>query len=169
MTVLGLLLRESIERFMDSPAFLYFLSTLISTKTHCTGFCDGCKPLDTFKSVDAFLQGCRETTIGEWPNLIQTIDRTYKPEKAVHLFRNPLDNLVARMHLGAKRRAQLGLMNDTSAFRDSRSGLLAWCGHIDQNFRAGGYTEKWMNYTDPALEMFSKFPCFSDLFRFVQW
>ena len=43
------------------------------------------------------------------------------PVKAVHLYRSPFDNIVARMHLAVHRRQRQG--NDVSLFTNSREGL----------------------------------------------
>jgi len=110
------------------------------------------------------------------------VQQDYSPSKVVHILRNPLDNLVARMHLGAKRRAAYDLFLPTTnstnstapedkvkAFQDTSTGLLNWCSFIDKNFEASGYTATWLTYQPRALELFAQFPCYSDLFRYVQW
>lgn len=76
---------------------------LVLVKTHCTGYCDACPPLDTFKTVDTFENFCKETTMGEWPMLTKTVEKTYIPKKSVHILRSPFDNLVARKHLAIRK------------------------------------------------------------------
>ena len=89
-------------------------------------------------STDDFLNGC---LTGE--RLVnQTRTRfTYNASlvsRAVHLFRDPFDNLVARMHLAVdRRRKQLGWSEDSLAnFTNNRNGLLAWCNFVDTNHRS---------------------------------
>jgi len=142
----------------------------VLTKTHCAGFCSACKRLDAFVSPDTFLEGCRQTTRGEWASdALQVFrDRTYLPSKAVHLIRHPLDNLVSRMHLGVREHGiRLGL--DAGSNSSNRKNLLRWCAHIDDIFELSGYTGAWLTFTDRAKELFRNFPCYSDLFRYVQW
>lgn len=93
------------------------------------------------------------------------------PRKAVHLVRNPFDNMVARMHLDAKLSNASGWSKVTKEgwskdevfeFRDTVEGRRAWCKWNDHMFIK--------NVTNPVLsESQRQVPCFSDLFRYTQW
>ena len=89
--------------------------TYILTKTHCAAYCVDC-PLRNFLhwSIEAFVDGCRTTKEQRLQqqhdsnnNATTTIlHKTMYPaawvKRAVHLVRNPFDNLVARMHLSLR-------------------------------------------------------------------
>ncbi|KAL7470287.1 hypothetical protein ACHAXS_010517, partial [Conticribra weissflogii] len=54
--------------------------------------------------------------------------------KAIHLLRNPLDNIVARFHLARKRSRKKGesdFEEFTSKYSNDREGFREWCRHLD--------------------------------------
>ncbi|GKY99789.1 hypothetical protein MPSEU_000932700 [Mayamaea pseudoterrestris] len=139
------------------------------TKTHCTAYCDACQTMDTVRALDQFEEGCRIVTKGVWPNLTK-ISQRYEPVKAVHIFRSPFDNLVARKHLGSKRRLTLGIFKpDDLAFQDSREGMVAWCNFIDKGFITSAHNKGIQPFTPELEALFRKVPCYSDWFRYIQW
>jgi hypothetical protein len=122
---------------------------------------DACHTMDTIRALDLFEEGCRITTKGVWPNLTKMSQR-YQPKKAVHIFRSPFDNLIARKHLGAKRRISLGIFNKNhTAFRDDRAGMLAWCDFIDQGFGTSVHNKGIKPFTDETTRLMKKVPCYS--------
>ena len=88
------------------------------TKTHCGGYCNGCGPSQYFETSATFQEGCltgkrsnrcRRNVNGE--RIINSKAKTsydvvqYNASlvrKAVHVIRNPFDNVVSRFHLKAK-------------------------------------------------------------------
>lgn len=142
----------------------------IMTKTHCSGFCDRCSKEDSIKSLRLFEAGCRTTKrLGD-----AGIPRESKydwdvPKKAIHLLRNPFDNIVARMHLGIiERRADGWKESRLEAFEDTKEGVKAWCEHVDSDF--GAVDDKDNDFfTGEAKELFKQVPCHSEWFRYVQW
>lgn len=146
---------------------------LLLTKTHCTGYCDGCKFLDHVSSLQRFEAGCRETTLGVEPHLKKVVVAdNVKPIKAVHLFRSPFDNLYSRMHLGVKLRKAAGVINDKFADavgRDSAESLQAWCAYIDGLYEKQGDTQWFLTFTAAAKYRFSDVSCYSEIFRWIHW
>lgn len=140
------------------------------TKTHCMGYCDDCHPKAfVVSSADQFLKGC--LTGDRLVNETRTRD-TYAASlvsRVVHLFRDPFDNLIARMHLGVKRRRnKLGFTQEQlEEFSHSREGHLSWCRYVDtrhrDTFLEGGYV------SDPVKSLMKDLPCFIDWYRWVQW
>ena len=148
-------------------------STYILTKTHCGGFCDDCAPRDFVLSLDDFGRECGRTAFTP-PDSEKVRMHYYSPslsKKAVHLIRNPFDNLFARIHMAVDkrtRRTELGWTSEQlEKFDTSRDGYLRWCQHVD--------TAHAENYRNTPLiganvkEAFVGLPCFSEWFRFTQW
>lgn len=97
-------------------------------------------------------------------------DVTYAAElvrKAVHLIRDPFDNVVSRFHLEhhAFRKA-----NDTQKlklFPSTREGFRAFCRSLDKRF---GVEEARSRLIDAKVYKTMKVvPCHADFFRYVQW
>lgn len=134
----------------------------VLTKTHCLGYCDDCSPHEyVVPSLLAFEQGCLRT---EAPNHSGSIyyDASV-PMKAVHLYRNPFDNIVARMHLAVRRRERQGM--NVTLFTNSREGFREWCSYLDQRYQA----EEQLFFTTDVLELFQGLSCHADWYRYVQW
>jgi hypothetical protein len=155
------------------------LPSLVLTKAHCAGYCDDCR--DLVVSLDEFVAGCSETRADR-----RAEPRGYDPglvvAKAVHLFRDPLDNLVSRKHLGVRaRQGRDGAGTDAAANNsssiewgsgtvvasDTPEGLLAWCRYLDESVI--GLAAGWSSFPADFREAFRSVPCASDLFRYVQW
>ena len=126
------------------------------TKAHCHGY--GQRDFIDIITIDAFESGCQRTQIPRSQNLVevQTYNMSVPVVKAVHLFRNPVDNLVARWRHGQKT-----IDNDIPTFKE-------WC-------------EKWDNLENSKMEedAESKLPnhwpllknlhCRTDWFLYIQW
>jgi hypothetical protein len=76
------------------------------TKTHCKAFCTGrlgCSDHQTFQTVRSFMIGCLAGTRAvETDRGLKKMHVVYDKSlvtKAIHIFRHPLDNIVARFHL----------------------------------------------------------------------
>jgi len=158
---------------------------------HCIGYCDSCIPI--LDSED-FEMGCRslKTTGGgsddtdeassgdDAAAATKTGHREYYSEKlvvkAVHLFRNPFDNLVARMHHGIKRRSRMPrwqtkarLKKRLARFQESTNGFVEWCYYLDNIFKGDfdEIMEREFNVVDEKV--YRDLPCRTELFRYVQW
>ena len=81
----------------------------VLTKTHCGGFCATCVPEDYIETPRSFLKSCLKSRRGAFSpttGVLRTVSRFYSAslvKKAIHIFRNPMDNIVARFHLERKR------------------------------------------------------------------
>jgi hypothetical protein len=86
--------------------------------------------------------------------------------KAIHIFRHPLDNIVARFHLEHNVRVLLqGDRRYARKFPKNGTGFRSWCAHEDEN-RALLHTPLLDKHLRRQL---AKIPCFNDFFRYVQW
>jgi len=147
--------------------------SLALTKTHCLGYCDRCVPMMDSKE---FEMGCRSLKTDDLES--GEGHREYYSErlvaKAVHLFRNPFDNLVARMHHGIKKRSAMPkwreaprLRNKLALFEETPEGFIEWCSYLDKIFV--GDVDQLMKRLGIAKEVYRNLPCKTELFRYVQW
>ena len=102
-------------------------SRLVLTKTHCAMFCYRCRLQRYLWDEKHFLSGCAGDGVpgidGDeaYPYPWDTL------KKAVHLFRDPFDNVVSRLHhehnrnkeLTPKRISNLSSVNETKLFRNA--------------------------------------------------
>jgi Sulfotransferase domain len=137
----------------------------ILTKTHCYGYCDDCSPrVYVAATPEVFAAGCLRS---ELPN--HGGDAQYDasiPTKAVHLFRSPFDNIVARMHLAVKKREKAGWTPaQLAAFGSTKDGLDAWCQYLDTKYATA--EAKYFNAS--VREQWKDLQCHADWYRYVQW
>jgi hypothetical protein len=144
---------------------------VILTKTHCKGFCSGrsCGPDKTVHTVRSFMTGCLTGTRAiETDDGVEKIYVTYKPErvkKAIHIFRHPLDNIVARFHLEFAVQGSRGNAAFTKLFPRNSTGFQRWCALEDLN---RGLLES--RFIDSRLRnKMMESTCFNEFYRYVQW
>jgi len=146
------------------------IPSFVLTKTHCTGYCDVCPPSQYVVDADAFKLGCcsgsKKDNDG---SIIETVYDSSVPVKAVHLIRNPFDNIVSRMHLALKRRSKQGWTDeDLAIFKtNDKASLDAWCSYMDEKFVADEAETDLID--DETKQLFRQVPCHADWFRYVQW
>jgi hypothetical protein len=142
----------------------------ILTKTHCTGFCSNCGPYKLlFETPRSFMRGClsgSRTVHGK--HGLETIDTIYDPAlvtKAIHIFRHPLDNTVARFHLEYNEEQAAGNAKYVEQYPKNASGFQAWCARSDKKLDLFE-----TRYIDDALKAKMRaIPCFNEFFKYVQW
>ena len=82
---------------------------LILTKTHCGGIAASRNPTTYIETPRSFLKAClkgKRGVLSTESKSLATHSTWYSQElvkKVVHIFRNPMDNVVARFHLERKR------------------------------------------------------------------
>lgn len=141
----------------------------VMTKTHCGGYCQGCKPGHYIESPHSFLTHCIESfgiVYDDTKNKTGKVT-TYYPRdivaKTVHLIRNPFDNIVSRYHLQLNKWAN---HNDTSGalqkFHRDREGFRSYCAALPK-IENGRLVDR------AALELLKDVPCHDEVFRMVQW
>jgi Sulfotransferase domain len=83
--------------------------------------------------------------------------------KAVHLIRNPFDNVVSRFHL------ERNDINRTAKnYTPNRHGFLRYCMSIDYKYTTQEI--KYLHFQDnPLLQDLWLVPCHADFMRYVEW
>lgn len=139
------------------------------TKTHCNAFCSDCLPKNYIETPRSFEVSCRSGTkavFDQSGNLVKesvTYNQTLVG-KAVHVFRHPLDNVVARFHLEyhTLRKKENGWVK---SHPNNSTGFAAWCKEMD----GASHLHK-MRWIDPQLmQLLRKIPCHEEFYRYVQW
>jgi hypothetical protein len=142
------------------------VASTILTKTHCKGFCSGsyCGPEKTFHTVRSFMMGCltgNQGIRGDNGHL-KLIDQTYSKNlvyKSIHIFRHPLDNVVARFHLEFNEKRDAGDTTYMNLFPKNSTGFHRWCEKDDHN--RGLVRSRFMDRT--LRELMLNIPCFVSL------
>jgi len=139
----------------------------VLTKTHCGSRCFLCQPKEYIETAHTFLNRCLS---GERRDKDKVMSKTRYDKslvkKAVHLIRDPFDNVVSRYHL------ELGVLEkkDPKEFKKyskDREGFRKFCSKWDAEF--AGKEQRNFNIDDKLLAYIKDVPCHSDFFRYVQW
>jgi hypothetical protein len=189
-------------------------SKYVLTKTHCGGYCGSCTSYIEWMrmTVESFEVECRTgkrivleeednnnnnitpITIAARPT-IKGVPATYGidiPQRAVHLIRNPFDNIVARLHLLLRRWGRSSSdavhRHRVELYNATKDGFLSYCANQDRNDR-----KQWPSYnknnnnnvgtirkddntnttttisTDPLKDAILYLPCFTEFIRYVKW
>ena len=143
----------------------------ILTKTHCGGRCVDCSPQGYIENQTSFLKRCAQG-FRKNESFEDKEDITwYNPhlaQKAIHIVRNPFDNLVSNFHLEWKKKMKrmksdtnsiMMYSNATKAFRD-------WCSDIDLKYI---HKEKEMLPMN-VVEFFEveNIPCHAHFYRYAK-
>ena len=143
----------------------------IVCKTHCKGFCSGrlCGADKTIHTVRSFRTGCLSGTRAVVTKRgLEKIDVAYSDKivgKAIHLFRHPLDNIVARFHLEYNVQRTRGNPEFIELFSKDKIGFKRWCMLDDSN--RGLLSHRLI---DGRLRRLMKnIPCFNEFYRYLQW
>ena len=132
---------------LDRPRFFM-------TKSHCRGMSVVCHP--RYEPIE-FEQTCMSIFTHKANG--KAVPHPYHelPAKAVHLVRDPHDNLVARMHF-------YNYYNDNVYSRDE-AGFREWCSYVDS------LPGVFYNIRDQLVLSADTWnlPCLSEWFRYVQW
>jgi hypothetical protein len=149
-------------------------TTVVLTKTHCGGYCHDCKVLGSVETPHSFMFHCARAEVNtvtvEGNTTTKTLQRNVydynEVDRAVHLFRDPLDNMVSRFHLAVnellKKESNASLIERYSLDAD---GFERFCWDITLY-----HDEHHDSRVDKrALELIRDVPCHYDLFRYIQW
>jgi len=170
-------------------------SSYIFTKTHCGSRCADCPPKRYLETWQSFLKEClsgsrsipvsdntqQSSSIVTPQPSIQTKHKkaftTYHPslvKKAVHLLRNPFDNLVSRFHHELKEHAK---RSDTAQwmkrYPNSIKGFKTWCADQDARYHREERSVDWTTWShddnNNLLNYFEGVACHAEFFRYAQW
>jgi len=150
----------------DLPSGGYILS-----KTHCGGFCSSCMP--AILTPSEFLKECTLSRVERIDSQGESrvVNTQYDPsivEKAVHLIRNPFDNVIARFNFEHVLKLQNSkLIRWNKLYTKDQAGFKEWCQHFDQINRIEELTLSRLD--NELMEAFKNVPCHGEFFRYMQW
>ena len=99
----------------------------ILTKTHCRGTCVECGPRKYISSLSSFTKQCASSH-GQDPYDVNLV------KKAVHITRDPIDNIVSNFRLKYEQKKERNDINWLSVFTKDVKGFRRWCDAIDNRF-----------------------------------
>ena len=168
------ILSESVGIFADNPVpswteswnQKYFQPSkgYILTKTHCGGYCATCNSF--IHNSHTFLKRCLEgdyvthnVNTGEL-DIRRGWASQDKIARAVHIIRDPFDNVVARFHLERENLKQSNKAN----FPNTRDGFRDFCADVGMKTSA---QEQASVFFEEVRDL--DIPCRADFYRYVQW
>lgn len=153
----------------------------ILTKTHCSLSTDN-MPMNEVDSAEVF-----ETTCSSGNRMVhhngtnEKRPTLYDPstvQQAVHLIRDPFDNIVARFHLKVKNWKEIGHFKkivDSNVFNFTQEGFKAFCDFQDRPFvRMQWNTSIIFSGIDSSLQedilsYAEVVPCYHQFFHYIRW
>lgn len=143
---------------------------LAFTKTHCGGY-RADSPREELMDEQVFLKKCLSgrgvlKTNGESRKIPSSQYSVELVQRAVHLIRNPFDNVVSRFHLQLKRFAKHNETKKLNSYPKSREGFHKFC-HDDNLVYPSDHPGLMDSNTWSSL--LRDVPCGDDFVRYVQW
>jgi hypothetical protein len=136
----------------------------VLTKTHCGSRCMSCGPREYIETAEEFLQDC--ATGHSRPALKRaSIGVHYPPErvaKAIHLIRNPFNNIISRYHQEIKNQRDKNETGWLTAHPNNATGFQLWCRELDDI----SYRQDVRFFGE---EKIPKAPCHGEFYKYAQW
>jgi hypothetical protein len=142
----------------------------VLTKTHCGSRCNDCGPYYYLKDSRSFQNMCASGSKLEVSpdGTQQTVTVGYNTSlvhKAIHLIRNPFDNVVSRFHLERHRMMKINNTEKLARFPESRQGFRSFCRYMDDKWK--DEVEGW--WLTDEIGIMRNIPCRDDFFRYIVW
>ena len=143
----------------------------ILTKTHCGSRCNNCSISKYVENHALFLQHCLEGryNIKDNNGQLKVVLGSYNKalvKRAVHLIRDPFDNVVSRFHLHYKNLVKNNETDDITAYPRTREGFRRFCSDMGKRYYSEELQSKiYMNVFDTVKDV----PCHADFYRYIQW
>lgn len=145
-------------------------SGYVLTKTHCGSRCNRCPISGYLEDHESFLYQCRRSHYikqdgdGTFLETHDAYDQSLV-SKAVHLIRDPYDNVVSRFHLSYRRFANKNHTERMKMYPKSREGFRSWCWDLGERFNKDEQGSRFYEHLDDVKDI----PCHADFFRWIQW
>jgi hypothetical protein len=154
------------SRTLSRPSKGYIL-----TKTHCGSRCQHCSVSDYVENHALFLQHCLEGRYNIKDNkgiLTEKLGSYDKAlvKRAVHLIRDPFDNVVSRFHLHYKHLVKKNRTDQVAAYPRTREGFRRFCNDEGKHYNN---EEKHSKFYADVFETVKDVPCHADFYRYIQW
>ncbi|KAL7560454.1 hypothetical protein ACA910_020499 [Epithemia clementina (nom. ined.)] len=141
-------------------------SRFVLVKTHCGCRCEMCSPKSFVETTYSFRQQCLEGNSWSMVNGTRIqINRVSYPAnhvaKAIHLIRDPFDNVASRFHHEIK-------VNRTDS-EFTREGFRQFCTQLNDRYESEEKRAHFMHHDAQMWELMKDVPCRADFFRYVEW
>jgi hypothetical protein len=128
-----------------------------------------CPPEKYAETTYSFRSKCFATkwveideTTGEANRALSTYDETDRLTKAIHIIRDPFDNIVSRYHYEREIPGRIA-----AQYLKTRNGFRDYCKVTDDLHKI---SEKRMLFLDDnLLDLMKDVPCHADFFRYIEW
>ena len=140
----------------------------IMTKTHCGGKCNECGPGKYLETKESFLDECASgshlSSTDPTKQLVQ-----YDPklvQRAIHLIRNPFNNIVSNFHLEQHEKIKKNRTSWLLDYPNNVNGFRKWCTDVDAQYAE----EEEMSRLIPTsvIALFADVPCHKAFYAFAQ-
>ena len=165
--------KESIPVFDDQPAGPFWADSnetepqhgFVLTKTHCGALCMYCPPEQYTQMIHHFRHRCLRSDKLLVENGTKTITKSFylptRVKKAVHLIRDPLDNVVSRFRY-ERMNGRLAL-----GFNSTREDFRTYCKEMNKEFLPA---LKRGRYIEPGVRRdIEMIPCHAELVKWIEW
>ena len=157
----------------------------IPTKTHCGGYTTNSGPDKYIHTARSFMMQCltgnRLTPeFDEDGNVISARGKAlyqvekhhthYDPslvQRAVHVVRDPFDNIVSRFHLEQNVHKKKNDEEWLTKYPSTPQGFQDWCKAMDDKVHEEEKESRFLD--DVLLKAFEGVPCHSEFYRYTQW
>ena len=166
----------------------------VLTKTHCGGYCHDCRPYKSVETPHSFMMHCAMSEVQRIKTIVRSTNSTNGTasngtdgeitgveeeevvtehhvydynyiDRAVHLFRDPMDNMVSRYHLGVHKVVKENRTELVERYTYNAEGFSNFC--WDKTYF---HEERSESHIDQdVLQLIYDVPCHMDLFRYIQW
>ena len=88
-------------------------------------------------------------------------------QRAIHLLRNPFDNIVSNFHLERNEKKKMGRQDWLQRYPNTILGFKTYCQDLDSRHTM---EESTIRFLPPSIvQLFSHVPCHAAFFIFIQW
>jgi Sulfotransferase domain len=145
-------------------------TAFVLTKTHCGAPCEWCPPEKYAQMLHHFQRRCAST---ESITIEQQEDGTAKRSvqkgvypldkvtRAVHLIRDPFDNIVSRF------RYERSNNRTATEYPANATGFRQYCFKLNQEFQAEHRRGRYID--QDIVQELEGVPCYADFLRYVEW
>ena len=166
---------ENLPVHSNSPNGPYILhpdrllpKNYILSKTHCGGRCHDCGTRDYLETKDSFMKMCAAGSHVSSSNITK-VPVMYDPkivQRAIHLIRNPFNNIVSNFHLEQHKKAKMGRSDWLKKYPSSVKGFREWCRFLDDKYTEDEIFSR--GFPPSLVELFHRIPCHKMFYAFAQ-
>ena len=144
------------------------VDSFIMTKTHCGGYCTNCSPDMYIETKHSFKSKCAQGSMMDLNQQKILLEYDFNDvERAIHLVRDPFNNIVSNFHLDRNKNVKQGKTDWLKKFPNNASGFKRWCRYLDNRYA----TEEVDTHFLPNFitKLYKDVPCHTLFYLFADW